>query len=273
VTGAPAGRLRLTADSLLHGRLVLHQPARGHRANLDAVLLAAFAATSRAPAARAAVDLGAGTGVVALLLRHAGIVDRCLCVEAEAALAEVARRNAAANRMEDAVDVLRHDLREPLPARLAATFVLALANPPYLPLAAGHVSPDPLRAAARHEIRGGLPVFLAAARFLLAPGATLALVYPWTRHAHAREALARAGFALVRERRHLPRRGAPPTTVCFEARAGAPRANGAPPAVERLVVHRPGGGFSPRVERFLAGDYASRRRMRSSSIAPARTIR
>ena len=43
----PASPTPWTTDTLLRGALPLRQPARGHRVNLDAVLLAAFAATCR----------------------------------------------------------------------------------------------------------------------------------------------------------------------------------------------------------------------------------
>lgn len=270
-----------TTDTLLHGRLVLRQPARGHRVNLDAVLLAAFAATCRPPRPPRrggppfdlAADLGAGTGAVALLLCRGGVAARCACVEAEPELAALCRANAAANGLAGAVEVLGADLRDPLPRSLAGACDLVVANPPYLPLAEGRASPDPLRAAQRHELRGGLPDFVAAARRLLAPGGALALIYRWRRQAFARETLAAAGFTVVRERRHLSRDGGPPTTVCFEAVAGGARRTAAGTAPEALALHEPGRRFSAPVEAFLDGDYRSAARNASSGTRPGRTMR
>lgn len=266
--------------SLLHGRLLLRQPEHGHRVNLDAVLLAAFAATCRPPRparpghppfARTA-DLGAGTGAVGLLLRRAGVVGRCDLVEAEPELAALCRHNAAANDLADSVAVWTVDLRTALPAALAGGCDLVVANPPYLPLAEGRASPDPLRAAQRHELRGGLPEFVAAARRLLAPDGTLAVIYRWRRQAFARRTLAAAGLAVVRERRHLPRAGAAPTTLCLEATADRRHPEDAAD-VEELVVHEPGRRFSALVEAFLDGDYRSAARSSSSEITPGRTTR
>lgn len=270
-----------TTDTLLHGRLVLRQPARGHRVNLDAVLLAAFAATCRPPRPPGrdgptfdlAADLGAGVGAVALLLCRGGVAARCACVEAEPELAALCRANAAANGLADVVEVLGADLRDPLSPRLEGACDLVVANPPYLPLAEGRASPDPLRAAQRHELRGGLPDFVAAARRLLAPGGVLALIYRWRRQAFARETLAAAGFAVVRERRHLPRAGAPPATVCFEATDGGACGTGPAATPETLVLHEPGRRFSARVEAFLDGDYRSASRNASSDTRPGRTMR
>ena len=270
-----------TDDSLLHGRLVLRQPARGHRVNLDAVLLTAFAATCRpprpppsgGPAFARAADLGAGTGAVGLLLRRGGLVGRCTCVEAEPELAALCRENAAVNGLADTVDVLAADLRDGLPRSLDGTCELVVANPPYLPLAEGRASPDPLRAAQRHELRGGLPEFVAAARRLLVPGGRLALIYRWRRQAFARRTLAAAGFAVVRERRHLPHADAPPTTLCLEATPGGGPGAELAAVPERLVVHERGRRFSAAVEAFLDGDYRSAARSSRSDTRPGRTMR
>ncbi|HEY3668042.1 MAG TPA: hypothetical protein VGL19_18695, partial [Polyangiaceae bacterium] len=59
-----------TSDSLYGGAVSLRQPARGYRVNVDAILLAAFAAQGRR--AKLALDLGAGVGSVALGLHHLG---------------------------------------------------------------------------------------------------------------------------------------------------------------------------------------------------------
>lgn len=260
---------------------MLQQPARGHRVNLDAVLLAAFAAACRpsrpprpgSPPFGLAADLGAGTGAVGLLLCRGEVAARCACVEAEPELAEVCRANAAANGLADVVEVLTADLRDPLPRSLEGACDLVVANPPYLPLSEGRASPDPLRAAQRHELRGGLPEFVAAARRLLAPDGALALIYRWRRHAFAQRTLADAGFAVVRERRHVPRQGAAPTTFCLEARRSGGRTGEADDAPEVLVIHEPGRRFSAQVEAFLDGDYRSARRNASSGTTPGRTMR
>ncbi|MBI5499209.1 MAG: methyltransferase [Deltaproteobacteria bacterium] len=267
-----------TSDTLLHGRLALRQPARGHRVNLDSVLLAAFAATCRprAPAPRpgppfpVAADLGAGAGAVALLLRHAGVVGTGLLLEAEPRLAELARDNVAANHMADALDVRCADLRSALPAAWLARCDLVVANPPYRPLGTGKPSPDPLRAAARYELRGGLPEFAAAAAALLRPGATFALIVPGHRHAFARQVLEVAGFAPRRERLHRTHDGARPVTICVEAVRGG---SGGAPEREDVVLHAPGRRYSDALERFLDGDYVPAARSSAAGIAPGRTTR
>src|SRR5688572_25005148 len=91
---APGGAVSaLTEDTLLDGRVRLIQPARGHRAGTDAVLLAAAAPLE---AGDRVVDAGAATGAVGLMLaRRASI--RVVLVERDPGLAELCRRNLALN--------------------------------------------------------------------------------------------------------------------------------------------------------------------------------
>src|ERR1700704_802938 len=86
-----------TEDAFLGGQLCLRQPKSGHRAGHDAVLLAA--ATS-ARADDRVVDFGAGVGAAGLALatRIPGI--EIVLVEIDEGLAELARGNAASNRIE-----------------------------------------------------------------------------------------------------------------------------------------------------------------------------
>ncbi|MGL5117305.1 MAG: methyltransferase, partial [Beijerinckiaceae bacterium] len=67
---AAEDKVQTTEDAFLDGRLILTQPAKGHRIGTDALLLAA------ATDARGRVcDLGAGIGAVGLALRLAGTED------------------------------------------------------------------------------------------------------------------------------------------------------------------------------------------------------
>ena len=89
--------LELTEDAFLGGQLRLKQLKSGHRAGHDAVLLAA--ATPARSGDRVA-DLGAGVGVAGLAVaRRVAGIDLVL-VEIDAALAGLARANAAANAIQ-----------------------------------------------------------------------------------------------------------------------------------------------------------------------------
>ena len=95
----------VTEDAFLGGRLRLRQLKSGHRAGHDAMLLAA--ATPATPGNRV-VDFGAGVGAAGLAVaRRVATIDLVL-VEVDAALAALARANAAANAI--AADVVVLDI-------------------------------------------------------------------------------------------------------------------------------------------------------------------
>ena len=161
-----------TEDTLFAGAVALAQPPRGgaYRVNVDAVLLAAFAAGgTRARSARRAFDLGAGVGAVGLSLLHLGAAEHVTMFEIDDALAKLAQRNARANGWESRVEVVHGDVAD---ARGAADLVVC--NPPYVVPGRGRV-PSPARARARS---GPLDVFLDAARRLAGRRARVCFVYP-----------------------------------------------------------------------------------------------
>lgn len=165
-----------TRDTLFGGRLVLEQPARqrGYRVNVDALLLAAFAAAGRAFPARHAVDLGSGVGGVGLSLLHLRAARHLTMLELDPRLVELAAKNARANGWDASVDVHCHDLGRALPTALHAIADVVVANPPYVPPGRGR-APASVRAPAR---MGSLETFVHAARVVAGRRARVCFVYP-----------------------------------------------------------------------------------------------
>jgi tRNA1Val (adenine37-N6)-methyltransferase len=162
-------------QEISHGRLgALHlaQPARGYRFSIDSVLLAAFARPARGPVA----DLGAGCGVVSVLLAARGLKGPFLAVEIDPLAGQCCRINFAAAGM--AGQVLTHDLRQPHAALLPGGHALVVSNPPFGRPGAGRIPPDPARARARHELELSAPELLAVASRLLKAHGRLALCAP-----------------------------------------------------------------------------------------------
>lgn len=163
-----------TLDALFNGRLKMFQSRAGYRFSLDALLLARFAAPR---GKEQVIDLGAGNGVVSLILASLHPQVAITAVEIQAALAERAERNVKLNHLEKQIQIRRGDVRlvESLGAQASAD--VAVCNPPYRRRDSGRTSPNDEKKIARHEIHGGLNDFLKAGAFLLRPKGRLALVY------------------------------------------------------------------------------------------------
>lgn len=171
----------VTRDAFLGGRLHLWQPARGYRAGIDPVLLAAAVPAVQGTCV---LDLGCGVGTAALCLgaRVPGL--KLTGVELQPDYAALAQRNAADNDLP--LQVVTADIRA-LPAGLSArSFDHVLTNPPFFDRATGTVAADLTREAALGEAIP-LSAWLDIALRRVRPGGTLTVVQ---RMARLPEALA-----------------------------------------------------------------------------------
>lgn len=155
-------------DDALTGGFRVYQRRRGHRYSLDDVFTA-YRALQHAVRPQRYLDLGCGIGSVLLMVAYHCPAARCVGIEAQSQSLALARRNVDRNQLAERVQLLSGDLREAeVQAAAGSPFDLVTGTPPYQPLGAGTVSPDPQRAHARVELRGGVEAYLQAASALVA---------------------------------------------------------------------------------------------------------
>ncbi len=162
-----------TLDEFLDGRLRLIQSGKGYRFSIDAVLLSQFATIKPGDVV---VDLGAGCGIISLILLLEKPVGYVIALEIQKHLVDQAVRNAALNGFMDRMGVLLGDLRQVPLGKATADAVVC--NPPYRRPGSGRVNPDFERAIARHEIMASLNDILSAANSVLKPKGRVAVIYP-----------------------------------------------------------------------------------------------
>ena len=166
-----------TEDAFLGGQLVLRQPKSGHRAGHDAMLLAA--ATAAGPGDRMA-DFGAGVGAAGLAVaRRVPGIDLVL-VEIDPTLADLARQNAAANKI--AAEVIVLDIESASGAFADANLLpdsvdAVLMNPPFNDSTRHRPSPDSAREVAHVATATTLDSWIHAARRIVRPKGTLTLIW------------------------------------------------------------------------------------------------
>ncbi|MFN3891833.1 MAG: tRNA1(Val) (adenine(37)-N6)-methyltransferase [Beijerinckiaceae bacterium] len=162
---------------LLDGRLVLRQPARGHRVGTDTMLLAACIADP----GDLVVDAGAGVGAVGLAVALRAPDAQVRLLERQADLAAIAEENAAANGLAARTRVLACDLLVPASRRAAGlangTASAVLTNPPYYEQGAVRASPHGGRAQAHVLGEGGVGAWMRACLALMAPGGRFAMIH------------------------------------------------------------------------------------------------
>lgn len=170
-----------TVDAFHRGRFYLAQPAgRGHRAGLDAMLLAA--AVPQNFDGRLA-DLGAGAGGAGLAVASRCGKAQVTLVEIDAFMADYARRTLTLPqnaRLSARCAVLMADARLSGRGRAAAgladnAYDCVIMNPPFNP-PAGKASPDPLRRVAHVMPHGEFESWVRSAAAILRPGGMLAVI-------------------------------------------------------------------------------------------------
>jgi tRNA1(Val) A37 N6-methylase TrmN6 len=166
-----------TEDAFLGGQLRLRQPKSGHRAGHDAMLLAA--ATPARPGDRV-VDFGAGVGAAGLAVARRIPGIGLVLVEIDAGLADLARGNAAANRL--LADIVVLDVTSDASTFAAAGLLpdsadVVLMNPPFNDAARHRASPDKARAIAHVATTATLESWVHASRRILKSGGTLTLIW------------------------------------------------------------------------------------------------
>jgi tRNA1Val (adenine37-N6)-methyltransferase len=97
----------LTLDSIKDFQI--YQSKNGYRFSVDALLLFSFI---NFPRVKKIADLGAGSGIIGLLLARKYPDAEVTLIELQKSLARLAEKNIALNKLEDRVKVIRADLKE-----------------------------------------------------------------------------------------------------------------------------------------------------------------
>ncbi|WP_134497191.1 tRNA1(Val) (adenine(37)-N6)-methyltransferase [Microvirga pakistanensis] len=239
----------ITDDRLLGGRVPLAQPARGHRAGTDAVLLAASAP---AKAGDRVLDVGASTGAVGLMVAARQKAVRLAFVERDPDLAALCRRNCRQNGLEAEIfvtDVLDKAARRSV-GLLPESADLVLSNPPFLEEGQARISPDAGRAAAHALPAGGLQAWLKACLSLLRPKGRLVLIHRADRLAECLEGLSGPLGDLSLRFVH-PSADRPAIRVLLSGVKGSRASSKILPPV---ILNGPDGRFTPQAQALHLGE-------------------
>jgi tRNA1(Val) A37 N6-methylase TrmN6 len=239
----------LTEDAFLGGALRLRQPKSGHRAGHDAMLLAA---ATPARAGDRVVDFGAGVGAAGLAVARRATRIKVVLVEIDEALAELARGNAASNRIE--AEVIAIDLASSADAFASAGLApdsvdVVLMNPPFNDSRQHRSSPNRSREIAHVADAATLQSWIHAARRILKSGGVLTLIWRADGLAEVLAALDRGFGSLA----ILPVHGNA-ATPAIRVLVRAIKGGGAPTALyPGLMLNDESGVPNKQVQEILAG--------------------
>jgi len=162
----------LRETQFLNGRIKVFQPEKGYRFSVDSVLLANFV---EAKAGELVLELGAGCGIISLLVLTRHPKARVFCLEKEATFVEALKLARKLNKHGNRLEVIQGDILNPpfKPGKVDVIF----SNPPYFKKGAGRTSPFQAEEVARRGEPEFFEKFFKTCRALLRTRGRLYLIF------------------------------------------------------------------------------------------------
>jgi tRNA1Val (adenine37-N6)-methyltransferase len=171
-------------------QFIVQQDRCALKVGTDGVLFGAWVSYA---GAKRILDIGTGTGLLALIAAQRNVEATIHAVEIDDPSAQQAAENAAASPWADRVRVHRMDVRR---MRSTDRFDLIICNPPYY---SGYfTSPDQRVGLAKHSNELLFGELITAVRELLAPDGRFNVIIPLSREHEFLNAATRAGLAPIR---------------------------------------------------------------------------
>jgi len=201
----------MESKSFVFKQFKIVQEKAAMKVGTDGVLLGAWADVA---GAKAILDVGAGTGLVALMLaqRSEAIVD---AVEIEPVAFCEANQNVVASPWADRVTVFHSSFQE-FTEDMPDQYDLIVSNPPYF--SNSLVSPDSNRTSARHTQHLSFSELIDGVTKKLLPEGRFCVIIPSNAYDDFRETARLSGFYLVKVVNVIPRENKPANRVLLEFR-------------------------------------------------------
>lgn len=135
--------MEFTKDSI--GNLKIYQPREGYRFSVDSILLAKFIDLKRV---KKIVDIGAGTGIIGLILAKRYPDSKIKMIEIQPELAKLASESIKLNSFTNRVEIICSDAKY----FNETGYDLVVSNPPFRRPGTGKMSHLEKKAIARHEL-------------------------------------------------------------------------------------------------------------------------
>lgn len=234
-----------TTDTFFDGALSVVQSREGYRFSIDAILLASALEPNTG---QTVVDLGTGCGIIPLILAYRHPDIRLYGVEMQTDLVELARTNAAQNRMTDRIHIVPADIRQLATGQVDGPVDLVVSNPPYHRAQSGRLNPNSQRAIARHEIHLNLEQLLTSARRILRTGGRFATIFPAERIVDLFSGMRSAGIEPKQMRAIYSRR---PEGAKLILAQGVMRGNPGVTVDPPLIIYTSDGKYTDEVQKMM----------------------
>src|SRR3989338_8286436 len=155
-----------------------------YKHSIDLILLADFVTAQKGDRV---IDLGTGSGVIALTLAKRFKDIEIVGLELQESFVKIAREKTSpfsppsqggeGGERGGYIEIIKGDIRDVKSIFDAESFDIVVGNPPYRKADDGRINPDREKAIARHEIKITLSEFLKAGRYLVKNLGSVNIIY------------------------------------------------------------------------------------------------
>ncbi len=163
-----------TLDYLRKWDLKVIQGKRGYRFSIDSLLLAEFA---RLPERGVVCDLGAGCGVITMIVARKKPRLSVVGIDVQEVMIERAKRSAEINALSNRVCFVKANYKDVKDLFGAESFDYVITNPPYWKPGKGRMVKEREKAVARYELEADLNDLIKAIFYLLKYRRRCSIIY------------------------------------------------------------------------------------------------
>ncbi|MBR4532845.1 methyltransferase [bacterium] len=187
----------LTLNKIYNKSTELYQSKNGYRFNSDSMILSWFVnrICSGLSSENTALEIGAGSGIVSIVLKRRGFLPKIDCVEIQESLYEILEKNIESNSLTGEIFPFYADFAD-FAGTKRKKYDLIFVNPPYFAKESGHLSIDSEKALAKHEVAGSLADFFEISGKVLRKGGKFIVIFPASRLQFALFSAAKSGYTL-----------------------------------------------------------------------------
>lgn len=162
-------------DDLELNGLKIIQNKDGFCFGMDSVLLSDFAKEIKRNST--ILDMGAGTGILGILLSAKTQETKIVGVEIQPEVAEMAKRSIILNQLQNRIEILCEDIKKLKEKYEVGNFDAVVTNPPYKKKGTGGINENEAKLISRHEITTDLEDFISIASYLLKDQGSIYMVH------------------------------------------------------------------------------------------------
>lgn len=162
-------------DDLELNGLKIIQNKNGFCFGMDSVLLSDFAKEIKKNST--ILDMGAGTGILGILLSAKTQDTKITGIEIQPEVAEMAQRSIQLNQLEERIQVICKNIKQLKEIYEAGSFNEIVTNPPYKKRGTGGINENEAKLISRHEITANLEEFVEMASYLLKDQGSIYMVH------------------------------------------------------------------------------------------------